>query len=77
MVTEVVTNYVLYLVCNDGTMEANRNSITFIPLEIPYFVSIGVDRISSSEDDVSSVSSDEGSPPGSPPPEDSRCKLPK
>ena len=35
---------------------------------------IGVDRISSSEDEVSSVSSEEESPPGSPPPEDSRCE---
>ncbi|KAJ7337955.1 Translation initiation factor eIF-2B subunit epsilon [Desmophyllum pertusum] len=32
----------------------------------------GVDRISSSEDEVSSVSSEEEAPPGSPPPEDSR-----
>ncbi|KAL9984735.1 hypothetical protein ACROYT_G007068 [Oculina patagonica] len=32
----------------------------------------GVDRISSSEEDVSSVSSEEETPPGSPPPEDSR-----
>ena len=44
-------------------------------IEFLRFVSLGVDRISSSEDDVSSVSSDESSPPGSPPPEDSRCKY--
>ena len=35
---------------------------------------LGVDTISSSEDDVSSVSSDEETPLGSPPPEDSRCE---
>lgn len=34
-----------------------------------------MDRISSSEDEVSSVSSEEEAPPGSPPPEDSRCKY--
>lgn len=39
------------------------------------FASVGMDRISSSEDDVSSVSSNQDSAPESPPPEDSRCEL--
>ena len=39
------------------------------------FASVGMERISSSEDDVSSVSSNQDSAPESPPPEDSRCKL--
>jgi len=36
---------------------------------------IGIERISSSEDEVSSEFSEDQSPPGSPPPEDGRCEY--